>query len=55
MVVKNIMYGINHTIAGFKTSCERWSYVVMQGNINYREWVLYGFNGFKLVHSMLLG
>ena len=26
----------------------------MQRNINYKDWVLYGFNGFQLVHSMRL-
>ena len=26
----------------------------MQRNINYREWVLNGFNGFQLVHSIRL-
>ena len=51
---ETITYGRNHMIAGFNISCGRLSYVVMQGNINYGEWVLYGFSGFQLVHSMLL-
>ena len=51
---ETITYDINHTIAGFKLSCEKWTCIVMRQNTNYREWVLYGFNGFQLVHSMCL-
>ena len=42
-------------IAGFKNSCGKWTYIVMQQNLNYGEWVWYGISGHQLVHSILLG
>ena len=52
---ETMTYGRNHMIAGFKPSCGKWTYIVMQRNLNYGEWVWYGVSGFQLVHSMLLG
>ena len=51
---ETITYGRNHMITGFKPSCDKWTYIAMQQNLNYGEWVLYGINGFQLVHSILL-
>ena len=48
-----ITYGWNHMIAGFKPSCGKWTYIVMQWNLIYGEWVWYGISGHQLVHSML--
>ena len=52
---ETITYGRNHMIAGFNPSCGKWTYIAMQRNLNYGEWVWYGISGFQLVHSMLLG